>query len=155
MFLPLATIAARLLLLACGTLTMPAAQSAGMGEDSAGERDPRSGERSARLQEMRRQLLEHQQQWQNGSTIDRSAPPAGSLAPDGASPLGSGLHATPPITGAAAQAPGLPAESLAPRTLGILPPVAPSTTAPADDYRLSDRERTLLRQQLRQLPTLR
>lgn len=155
MYLSLAPIAARLLLLACGTLTVPAALAAGIGEIPAGGRDARSGERSARLQEMRRQLLEHQQQWQNGSTIERAAPPPGGLAPSGAGPLGSGLHETPPMTGAAAQAPALPAAPLAPRTLGILPPIAPSTPAPADDYRLSDRERSLLRQQLRQLPPLR
>ncbi len=151
MFLSLAPNAARLLLLACGTLTVPSALAAGIGEIPAGGRDARSGERSARLQEMRRQLLEHQQQWQNGSTIDRAAPPPG-LVPSGAGTLGSGLHETPPMTGAAAQAPALPA---APRTLGILPPIAPSTPGPADDYRLSDRERSLLRQQLRQLPPLR
>ena len=88
MFVSLAPSAARLLLLICGTLTVPAAQSAGVGEVPAGGRDARTSERSARLQEMRRQLLEHHQQWQNGSPIERAAPPPTGLAPSGAGPLG-------------------------------------------------------------------
>lgn len=173
-----------LLLLACGTLLSAATDAAGRTDLSQLAREPRTSERSARVQEMRRQLLEHQRDWlgnvsESPTRSLRDLPavegtPAVPLpAPDIRVPLGhvplgpvgpsSPLQSTPlpPITPSAAGNPGpvpepgssLP-DAVLPAQIGIPAVVTPATASSVGDARLSDRERTLLREQLRQWPRL-
>ena len=164
---------ARLLALACAALLVPAAAAAGRVELSQTVVEPLGAERAAQVQEMRRQLLEHQRQWRGNAGMEQSRPlrdmpPTGPgsvpgivTSPAGTTPLGAaplGPVGAPPLVDAPLGAPGLrtasPGAVLPGTPLGITPLATPSAAPSVGDSRLTDRERNLLRQQLRQLPRL-
>lgn len=112
--------------LACTAFECTAAGAAGRGEPA---RELRNG-RPERVQEMRRQLFEHQEHWRGDAVIKQSP------STPGLSGTSSGGDAVDP-------------------SRDQLPHATPAVSpASAGDSRLSDRERNLLRQQLRQIPRL-
>lgn len=132
---------ALVVVLAGAALTCSIADAAG--RDEAGPElrsaEPRSTQRAERVQELRRQLLEHGKRWRGGALIMQ--------------PLMPGLSDT--SAGAVTQA--LP--MVTPASVSATPPsaaplAAPDASAFGGDSRLTDRERHLLRQQLRQVPRL-
>ena len=172
------------LVFACFMLGGSAAIAAGKSDMTSEGPGMRSAERAERLQEMRRQLLEHKRSRRGGVMSERtpslsSGSPAPSLRdlpavdaatgvsaanttpmdalPMDALPVGTMPVGTMPLgaTRSGAPSPGTSPLGVPLGTTPITTRIATPATAPSvSDSRLSDRERNLLRHQLRQLPRL-